>query len=114
MIIFWYSSAWIKVFIEESGSTEALDLLDQAFHQDEVSLMASAITYAEMKATLARAYRGNRIAQDDYEKAVTSFDTQWEWFYVADFTESLVQRSGELASQFYLKGADAFQLASAI
>ncbi len=45
---------------------------------------------------------------------VSDFKEQWKRFDAPDVDEDLVERSGELAEEYALKGCDAFQLASAL
>ena len=55
MIIFIDTSAWIKFFIEEEGTQEIQDFILRESGIETNQFSASAVTYAEMHATLKRA-----------------------------------------------------------
>jgi predicted nucleic acid-binding protein len=81
---------------------------------EENLFAASAVTYAEMIATLTRAYHGQRISEEDLEHMITSFQEQWKKVDVAEVNADLIEHSGQLAKKQALRGCDAFELASAL
>jgi predicted nucleic acid-binding protein len=113
MIIFMDTSAWVKYFIEEEGTLELQNFIQDKSDSEINVIAASAVTYAEMYATFRRAVRGNRITQEQYNQAVSDFEDQWDNVDIPETGSHLIKRSGLLARQYALKGCDAFQLASA-
>ena len=109
MILYLDTSSLLKLYLDEPGADQIEDLRNAA------SLVAtSLITYSEARSGLARALRGGRFADKDYDETVRDFDGDWSTFLAREVTEPLVKRAGELAAKHFLRGFDAIQLASAI
>ncbi len=107
-------SSWIKYFLEEDGTPEIKSFIEEMSLSEESTFSTSAVTYAEMIATFKRASRGRRISEDQYNQLISDFKEQWKRFDAPEVDEDLVEKSGELAEKYVLKGCDAFQLASAV
>ena len=114
MRIFLDTSAWIKYFIEEKGTTEIQNFIFEKSNSSENTFATSAVTYAEFYATIKRALRGNRIDIKQYEQIKNEFEKQWKIIDIPIVNNELIENSGRLAEKYALKGCDAFQLASAI
>ncbi|MBC8186374.1 type II toxin-antitoxin system VapC family toxin [candidate division KSB1 bacterium] len=114
MIIFIDTSAWIKYFIEEDGTREIQEFMIVESSIETNQFSASAVTYAEVHATLKRALKGKRITQDQFDQAISVFRDQWENVDIPIVDNTLIVKSGKLANEYALKGCDAFQLASAL
>ncbi len=109
------TSAWIKLFLEEEGSTRVRQFLaQQGWSMETNQIAVSPITYAEVLATLARAVRGQRLSPEGFEEAVTLFEEQWASTQVVTVNAGLIARSGQLAKDYGLRGCDAFQLATTL
>ena len=59
------SSSFLKVFLREPGSAEIRDLVTLAD-----SLSTSMVAWPEVRAGLARAFRGVRVSSDEYDLAL--------------------------------------------
>jgi len=114
MIIFLDTSAWIKYFIDEEGTPEIQKFIFEKSNSEENTFSTSAVTYAEIYATLKRALNGNRITKEQYDQIKDEFEEQWENIDVPLVNNDLIENSGTLAEKYALKGCDAFQLASAL
>lgn len=114
MRIFFDSSALCKYFIEEEGTPEVQQLMTDASAKQGVFLSVSAVTYAEVMATLRRARHENRIPDSDFLSVVEDFRQRWKRLHVAGVSPATIERSGTLGLNHTLKGCDAFQLASAL
>lgn len=114
MMIFMDTSAWVKYFIEEDGTEEIQKFILNESDAKTNVFGASAVTYAEMLATLRRSFEGKRVTEDEYNQAVIAFKEQWENIDIPEVNDSLIEKSGALAQKYTLKGCDAFQLASAL
>lgn len=108
-IVYFDSSAMVKLVVEETGSDLAAQLWDGCD-----AAVASRLTYPEVRAALAAAGRNHdldRIGQADAEQA-------WEEFWSAtrpvELTRAVEQWAGQLAARHALRGADAVHLASAL
>lgn len=114
MMIFMDTSAWVKYFIEEDGTEEIQKFILNESDAETNTFSASAVTYAEMLATLKRSLEGKRVTEDEYNQAVIAFKEQWENIDIPEVNDALIEKSGALAQKYSLKGCDAFQLASAL
>ena len=114
MMIFMDTSAWVKYFIEEDGTEEIQKFILNESDAKTNVFSASAVTYAEMLATLRRSFGGRRVTEDEYNQAVIAFKEQWENIDIPEVNDALIEQSGALAQKYSLKGCDAFQLASAL
>jgi predicted nucleic acid-binding protein len=106
-IVYFDSSAFVKLVVEEPGSELAAALWDGCD-----AAVSSRLAYPEVRSALAAAGRAQRL--DEAEQA--RGESLWEDFWAAtrpiEFTESIAAHAGELASRHSLRGADAVHLAS--
>lgn len=114
MNVFIDSSALVKVFVNEPGTSVIQPYIIDAFANPDIFLITSAITKAEMMAAFAALRRGRNLSQPRFEEAVARFRERWQEFSVPEVTVNMIDRSGEIGLQNKLKGADVFQLASAL
>lgn len=113
-MIFMDTSAWVKYFIEEDGTEEIQKFILNESDTKTNVFSASAVTYAEMLATLRRSFAGKRVTEDEYNQAVIAFKEQWENINIPEVNNFLIEKSGVFAQKYTLKVCDAFQLASAL
>lgn len=108
-IVYFDSSAFVKLVVEEDGSELAAALWDGCD-----AAVASRLAYPEVRAALAAAGRDHRLDAADQRRA----EAQWEEFWSAtrpvELTETITMHAGELASAHALRGADAVHLASVL
>ena len=109
MILYLDSSALVKRYIREPGSTQVEGLVAQA---DAVG--TALISRVEVGAALARAVRMGYLRRDDGEAALLVFRAQWPRLARLQFTEPLLARADALAWEYGLRGYDAVHLASAL
>lgn len=108
MILFADSSALIKLYIEETGSTAMAGLAKR--HRLAVSTLA----YAEVYATFARRLRESLLDEEEHTTVVGRFDRDWQSMVIVPFQPTLLGLVPRLVSQHPLRGADAVHLASAL
>ena len=108
MIIYFDTSALIKLFVEESGATIARDAAERAEF-----VATSMLAYAEARAAFARKRRFGEITADLLERVKKEFESTWEGLQIVAIDESTVRRAGGFAETYSLKGFDAVHLASA-
>jgi len=108
-IVYFDSSAFVKLVVEEDGSDLAARLWDGCD-----AAVSSRIAYPEVCAALAAAGRNRQLT----EAAQTSAEASWNEFWSAtraiELTEPVARRAGELARTHALGGADSIHLASAL
>lgn len=107
MILYLDTSAFIKLYVEERGSA----LLRAAVPGS--LLCTHWITYAEMRAALARLHRTGYQTDDAYREHKREFETDWRAINAIVPDERRLRRAGDLAERFALRGYDSVHLAAA-
>jgi len=108
LILFCDTSALVKLYIVEPQSDQMNALVAEA---EAVAVVR--IAWAEFHAALARRARevpADAPAVDDARQALAE---DWTHYLVLEVGQSLVERAGEFADAFALRGYDAVQLAAA-
>ena len=106
-IVYFDSSAFVKLVVEEDGSDLAAALWDGAD-----AAVTNRLAYPEVRAALAAAGRAHRLGLVDQGRAEVSWEDYWAATRTVELTGVVSTRAGELASQHALRGADAVHLAS--
>jgi len=108
MILFCDTSALLKLYIAEPGS-EAL----KARVPEVDAVAVCRIAWAEAHAALSR--RAREVPEDEVaiEAAKAALAADWPHFVVLEIDQPLVERAGEYADTFALRGYDSIQLAAA-
>lgn len=109
MILYFDTSALIKLVLAEQGSELALELWGRSTHP-----VSSLLAYPEGRAALAAARRGGRLDQRLYDEAQASFDRTYEELIAIGIDQQLTRAAGSLASELSLRGYDAVHLATAL
>lgn len=102
------TSALLKLYVEEANS----DLLKLEVAKADVVVVCR-IAWAEAFAALAR--RAREVPKDRpvIEAAKAALMADWEHYMVLEVTQSVVERAGDYADTFALRGYDSVQLAAA-
>jgi len=108
VILFCDTSALLKLYIVESGS-EAL----KARVVDAEAVAVCRVAWAEAHAALSR--RAREVPGDApvIEQAKAALAQDWPRFVVMEVDQALVERAGNYADTFALRGYDSIQLAAA-
>ena len=106
-IIYFDSSAFVKLLVEEEGSDLAAALWDGCD-----AAVTSRLAYPEVRAALAAAGRDHRLDRADQSRAEAAWEEYWASTWAVELTASVTTHAGELASAHALRGADAVHLAS--
>ncbi|WP_308466151.1 type II toxin-antitoxin system VapC family toxin [Rathayibacter soli] len=101
------SSAFVKLLVEEDGSEVAAALWDGCD-----AAVSSRLAYPEVRAALAAAGRDHRLEPDDQRRAEAAWEEFWATTRPVALTETITMHAGELAGAHALRGADAVHLAS--
>ncbi|WP_067975255.1 type II toxin-antitoxin system VapC family toxin [Mycolicibacter icosiumassiliensis] len=108
-IVYFDSSAFVKLLIEEDGSDIAAALWDGCD-----AAASSRLAYPEVLAALAAAGRAHRIRADEQLQAQAMWEEFWAATRAVELTEDIAHHAGQLAATHALRGADAVHLASAL
>jgi uncharacterized protein len=109
-IYFIDSSALVKRYINEDGSTWILGLFAPTLNNE---IFIAAITSVEIVAAITRAERGRRISASDALAVRAQFKNDLHIEYqVMEVTESIIVAGMVLAETYGLRGYDAIQLAA--
>jgi len=108
-LVYFDSSAFVKLLVEEAGSDVAAELWDGSD-----AAVASRLAYPEVRAALAAAARNHDLADHDVDAAEQAWDSYWAATRPVGLTAAVEQHAGQLARSHALRGADAVHLASAL
>jgi hypothetical protein len=108
-LVYFDSSAFVKLLAEEAGSDLAAQLWDGCD-----AAVASRLAYPEVRAALAAAARNHDLAEADLDDAERAWDRYWASTRPVELTAAVEQRAGQLARTHALRGANAVHLASAL
>lgn len=106
-IVYFDSSAFVKLVVEEDGSDLAATLWDGC----DVAV-SSRLAYPEVCAALAAAGRVHRLTPADQHQAEETWEDYWDATRAVELTAQVAADAGRLAGQHALRGADAVHLAS--
>lgn len=108
-LIYFDSSALVKLLAEEAGSDLAAELWDACD-----AALASRLAYPEVRAALTAAGRNHDITENELDAAERDWDGYWAAVRPVELTAAVERRAGDLARAHALRGADAVHLASAL
>lgn len=108
-LVYFDSSALVKLLAEEEGSDLAAQLWDGCD-----AAIASRLAYPEVRAALAAAARNHDITDAELNAAEQDWDRYWAATRPVELTPAVERHAGQLARAHALRGADAVHLASAL
>jgi predicted nucleic acid-binding protein len=108
-IVYFDSSAFVKLVVEEDSSDLAAALWDGCD-----AAASSRLAYPEVRAALAAAGRDHRLKAQAQRRAEAAWEQYWQATRAVALTEEITIRAGELAAEHALRGGDAVHLASAL
>jgi hypothetical protein len=107
LILYFDTSAFVKLVVSEPGTAQAVALWEGA---DRV--FSSLLLYPQSRAALGRAGRSRRLDGRQLVAARKSLDRLWRDVDRIGLTEALALEAGELAERHALRAYDAVHLAS--
>jgi predicted nucleic acid-binding protein len=107
--LYFDSSALVKRYIDEQGSSDVLDWMDDSKINGTVL-----VTRAEVASAISRAVRMQYISKEDVGRFLDVFRREWESLHRIPITEPLIARADTLACDHNLRGYDAVHLAAAL
>jgi len=102
------SSALVKRYLVETGSSEVVRMMAEAKRKGTV-----AISRAEVIAALAKAVRMGALTQEEAESAREVFQREWRRLGRFRITDLVLEMACDLAWKLGLRGYDSVQLAAA-
>jgi uncharacterized protein len=108
-LLFFDSSAFVKLMIKEDGSKLAIGMWNSGD-----AVFASRLAYPEVRAALAAAHRNHVLDDERLHNAESSWNGFWASVRPVELTARVEQHAGRLAREHSLKGTDAVHLASAL
>jgi predicted nucleic acid-binding protein len=108
-VVYFDSSALVKLVVEETGSELAAELWDGCD-----AAVASRLAYPEVRAALAAAGRNHDLDPAGQATAEQAWEEYWSATRPVELTRAVEQHAGLLATRHALRGADAVHLASAL
>ena len=108
-LVYFDSSAFVKLVVEEDGSDLAATLWDGCD-----AALSSRLAYPEVRAALSAAGRSRRLERRMLRQAVQVWEEFWDACRPIELTQSVAAQAGELCDDHGLRGADAVHLASAL
>lgn len=108
-IVYFDSSAFVKLLVQEDSSDLAAALWDGCD-----AAVSSRLAYPEVRAALAAAGRDHRLDTEAQQQAEAAWEEFWAATRAVELTERIAARAGQLAGEHALRGADAVHVASAL
>ena len=108
-IVYFDSSALVKLVVDEHGSDLAAELWDGCD-----AAVSSRLAYPEVRAGLAAAGRTHDLDSRGLAAALRAWEQLWAATRPVELTVDVERHAGELTSRHALRGADAVHLASAL
>ena len=102
------TSALVKLYVDEEGSSIVRSVVDQA-----ELIATSAIAYVEARAAFVRRRHEGGLSAGEYRRIIRDLDADWVRYLVVGVTDSLIRESARLAEAHRLRAYDAVHLASA-
>ncbi|MDA8045497.1 MAG: type II toxin-antitoxin system VapC family toxin [Actinomycetota bacterium] len=108
-IVYFDSSALVKLVVEEAGSDLVADMWDGCD-----AALSSRLAYPEVRAALAAAGRNHDLDDVDLAAAERAWEEYWAAIRPVELSPAVERHAGQLARSHALRGADAVHLASAL
>jgi predicted nucleic acid-binding protein len=108
-MFYWDTSALVKQFVEEAGTSDAVVL-----RANPPPHATATIAYAETFSALRRRVREATLKESQYDEVIRRFLREWPSYVRVNLDEAVLGRSRSLLERYTLRTLDALHLASAI
>ena len=105
------SSALVKLYVEEQGSSRVEELFESA---TSGTIIVSRLTIVEVTSALVRRSRGGDYPEEHLARVLILLDEDMAGFQVFELGGAMMSRAISLARKHGLRSADAIQLACAL
>ncbi len=107
MICYLDTSALVKIYVVEEGSSLVKSKIDEA----EI-IATSKIAYPEARAAFARAWRQGILTEQAYREVIDNFNSDWPAYFSLELTDRVCYLAGTIAEKHSLRGFDSIHMAS--
>ncbi len=109
MILYLDTSALVKLYVRETGSTALRTHAARAG-----ALATSVVAYAEARAAFARLKQSGVSSDARHQQRVGQLEQDWEALLRVELAPDVLRSAGDLAEIYNLRGFDSIHLASAL
>ena len=109
MTVYFDTSSFIKLYVEEDGSEAVHELI--ASGEEPAS---SEVLRVELRGALARIHRASNIDPTGHTMALQKFEADWRNVVKMAVSDTILELAAELAERHFLRALDAIHLASAL
>lgn len=109
MIAYLDTSALVKLYVQEDGSSRVERLV-----ADATVVATARVAYVEARAAFARHRRDGALTAPALRRVIQLLDTDWGCYTIVEVSEPLVRQAGALAERRALRAYDALHLAGAL
>ena len=109
MILYLDTSALVKLYVREPGSTAIRTHAAKAG-----ALATSVVAYAETRAAFARLKQSGASSDSLHQQRLQQFERDWEALLRVELAPDVLRSAGDLAEIYGLRGFDSIHLASAL
>ena len=109
MILYLDTSALVKLYVRERGSTAL-----RAHAAKAGALATSVVAYAETRAAFARLKKSGASSDAMHQQRLHQLGRDWEALLRVELAPDVLRSAGDLAEIYALRGFDSIHLASAL
>lgn len=109
MILYLDTSALVKLYVHEAGSSEVREAVG-----DSTLAATCELSYVELRAALARRLRERALTTTDYRRVVRDIDEDWPNLFLVTITGRLIREAAVIAERYRLRAYDAMHLCSSL
>lgn len=109
MIVYLDTSAWVKLYVREPGSTELRAAIASA-----EALATSVVAYPEARAAFARLRAQGLSTETKHRQRLAQLNLDWDNLLRIELVPAVVRTAGDLAEVYGLRGFDSIHMASAL
>jgi predicted nucleic acid-binding protein len=109
VILYLDTSALVKLYIDETGSSAVAAQVERA-----VAAATTPVAYVEARAAFARRRRERTLSPLELRRIVRDLDLDWGSYTLVEIGDRLVRHAGVLAERHALRAYDAVHLAAAL
>ncbi len=108
-MIYFDSSALVKQYIEEIGSSKVNALL-----QETETIATSRLAYPEILSAIIRRHKAGDIQTTDFERIKKQFKADWQSFTIIEVHKEIIGLIDSIIEKYALRGADSIHLSTAL
>jgi len=107
VILYVDTSSLVKLYVQEAGSENVQELVEQAS-----LVVTSQVAYPEARAAFARRRRERVLRPKAFDAVKRALEADWPRYVAIAASGTLCREAGDLAERYRLRGFDSIHLAS--